>query len=43
MKVMDDLVGKSLTSAIEWTTDNKISLEQEYEYSDLIDEYERTE
>lgn len=39
MKVMDDLVGKSLTSAIEWTTDNKISLEQEYEYSDLIDEY----
>ena len=39
MKVMDDLVGKSLTNAIEWTTDNKISLEQEYEYSDLIDEY----
>ncbi len=39
MKVMEDLVGKSLTGAIEWTTDNKISLEQEYEYSDLIDEY----
>ncbi len=39
MKIMEDLVGKSLTGAIEWTTDNKISLEQEYEYSDLIDEY----
>ncbi len=39
IKVMDNLVGKSLTSAISWSTNNKISLEQEYEYSDVIDEY----
>lgn len=39
IKVMDNLVGSSLTSAMSWASDNKISLEQEYEYSDIIDEY----
>lgn len=38
-KTMDDLVGKSLTKAIEWSTDNKITLNQDYEYSDIVDEY----
>lgn len=39
IKVMDDLVGKSLTKAIEWSTDNNITLNQDYEYSDIVDEY----
>lgn len=39
IKTMDDLVGKSLTKAIEWSTNNKITLKQDYEYSDIVDEY----
>lgn len=39
IKTMDDLVGKSLSSAVKWSTDNKIELQQEYEYSDVVKEY----
>lgn len=39
IKVMENLVDKSLSSAIKWTTDNKIDLEQIYEYSDVVSEY----
>lgn len=39
LMVMDNLVGKSLTTAIEWAADNKITLDQDYEYSDIIPEY----
>lgn len=39
IKVMENLVDKSLSSAVKWTTDNKIDLEQIYEYSDVVSEY----
>ena len=39
LKVMENLVDKSLSSAIKWTTDNDIALEQVYEYSDVVSEY----
>lgn len=39
IKVMENLVDKSLSSAVKWTTDNKIDLEQTYEYSDVVSEY----
>lgn len=34
-----NFVGKSMTDAIEWATANGITLNQEYEYSDMIPEY----
>ena len=39
LKVMENLVDKSLSSAIKWTTDNDVTLEQVYEYSDVVSEY----
>ena len=36
---MVDLHGKSLTKAIKWAKDNKVKLIEEYEYSDMVDEY----
>ena len=36
---MKSFVGKSMTEVIDWTTKNKIELNQEYEYSDMIEEY----
>lgn len=39
IKVMENLVDKSLSSAVKWATDNKIDLEQIYEYSDVVSEY----
>lgn len=36
---MIDFTNKSLTEVIEWTSNNKIDLVQEYEYSDMIDKY----
>ena len=39
LKVMENLVDKSLSSAIKWTTDNDITLKQVYEYSDVVSEY----
>lgn len=37
--VMVDFTNKSLTDVIEWTSNNKINLIQQYEYSDMISEY----
>lgn len=39
LRVMENLVDKSLSSAIKWSNDNKIDLEQVYEYSDVVSEY----
>lgn len=39
IKVMENLVDKSLSSAIKWTKVNNIDLEQVYEYSDVVSEY----
>ena len=37
--VMVDFTNKSLTDVIEWASNNKINLIQQYEYSDMISEY----
>lgn len=34
-----DFVGKSLTEVVKWAEANQVSLEQDYEYSDMIPEY----
>ena len=34
-----DFTGKELTEVVKWSEKNKIDLVQEYEYSDMIDEY----
>ena len=34
-----DFRGNSLTSVVKWASKNNITLNQEYEYSDMIDEY----
>ena len=34
-----DFRGKTLTDVVKWTKKNNITLEQDYEYSDMIDEY----
>lgn len=39
VKVMENFVDRSLTDVVEFATKNKITLNQEYEYSDMIDEY----
>ena len=39
VKTMVDLHGKSLTEAIKWAKENKVKLIEDYEYSDIVDEY----
>lgn len=39
VNTIENFVGKSMTEAIEWSLSNKITLNQEYEYSDMIPEY----
>ena len=34
-----DFTNYSLVDVVEWSSDNKIDLEQDYEFSDMIDEY----
>ena len=34
-----DFRGKTLTDLVKWTKKNNITLEQDYEYSDMVDEY----
>ena len=36
---MKDFTNSSLTEVIKWTQNNKISLNQEFEYSDMVEEY----
>ena len=36
---VEDFRGKSLTNVVDWASKNNIELDQEYEYSDMIDEY----
>lgn len=35
-----DFQGKSLTSVMKWADKNNITVEQDYEYSDMVDEYQ---
>ena len=37
---MKDFTNKNLTEVVKWAEKNSINLNQEYEYSDMIDEYE---
>lgn len=37
---MKDFTNKNLTEVVKWAEKNNINLNQEYEYSDMIDEYE---
>lgn len=39
LKTVDEFRGKALTYAIKWGEKNNITINQEYEYSDMIDEY----
>lgn len=39
MNVVSDFRGKAVTDAIEWAAAKKITVTQEYEYSDMVDEY----
>ena len=36
---VEDFRGKNLTSVVNWASKNNVELNQEYEYSDMIDEY----
>jgi len=36
---MEDFTGKSLTSVIKWANKNNITVNQDYEYSDMVTEY----
>ena len=36
----NDFRGKDLTEVVKWTSKNKVKLNQEYEYSDMVPEYE---
>lgn len=36
---VEDFTGKSLTDVVKWTEKNKITLNQDYEYSDMVSEY----
>jgi len=38
-KQVDNFIGKDLVSVVEWADANHILLEQDYEYSDMVDEY----
>lgn len=38
-KQVDNFIGKGLVSVVEWADANNILLEQDYEYSDMVDEY----
>ncbi len=40
IQVMPNFQGKSLTSVVKWASKNKIVLHQQYEYSDMVDEYQ---
>ncbi len=37
--VLPDFTSKSITDVIEWAEKNKVTITQEYEYSDMIEEY----
>lgn len=39
VNMVDDFTGKSLTDVVSWADKNNINLIQNYEYSDMIDEY----
>ena len=39
MASVPDFTGKSLTDVIKWGSKNKITINQEYEYSDMVSEY----
>ncbi len=39
VKVMDNFINKNMTDVVDWASSNDITLEQDYEYSDLVDEY----
>ena len=38
-KEVPDFRGKNVTDVIQWTSKNKIPVQQEYEYSDMVSEY----
>ncbi len=38
-KTVPNFVGQMFTEAVTWASDNKISLEETYEYSDVVEEY----
>ena len=39
-KKVPDFRGKNVTEVIQWASKNKVSLQQEYEYSDMVSEYQ---
>ncbi len=36
---MEDFTGKNLTEVVKWAEENKITINQDYEYSDMVQEY----
>ena len=40
LEQLEDFTGRSLTEVVSWASKNNVTLEQDYEYSDMVEEYQ---